>query len=179
MRIIAGRWRGRRLTPLSGRDVRPTSDRVRESWMSAMGGRFDGLEVIDLFAGSGALGLECLSRGARHCTFVEAATSSIRVIEANIRLLGAEDIVSVVRADALAWARGRKGQPRADVAVADPPYGKGFAAALISQFHADPFASELWVEHRFDETLPDLPGLRSRRYGDTALTSLFAPESET
>ncbi|MBT7126234.1 MAG: 16S rRNA (guanine(966)-N(2))-methyltransferase RsmD, partial [Gemmatimonadales bacterium] len=64
MRIIGGAWRGRRLKALKGKNVRPTTDRVREAWMSAMGGRFDGLSVLDLFSGSGALGLEALSRGA-------------------------------------------------------------------------------------------------------------------
>jgi 16S rRNA (guanine966-N2)-methyltransferase len=63
MRIIGGQWGGRRLKPLKGKDVRPTTDRVREAWMSAMGGRFDGLTIVDLFSGSGALGLEALSRG--------------------------------------------------------------------------------------------------------------------
>ncbi|NJD20716.1 MAG: 16S rRNA (guanine(966)-N(2))-methyltransferase RsmD, partial [Gemmatimonadetes bacterium] len=83
MRIIAGRWKGHRLKPLKGRDVRPTTDRVREAWMSALGGRMDGLRVLDLFAGSGALGLETLSRGAEHVVFVERSRGSLRTLEAN------------------------------------------------------------------------------------------------
>lgn len=173
MRIIAGRWRGRRLAPLRGRAVRPTSDRLREAWMSAMGGSFPGLAVLDLFAGSGALGLECLSRGAASCTFVDKAGSSLKVLESNVALLGAGDAVTIVRADALAWLD-RADRPTFDLALADPPYGQGFAAALLERFTAIPFARELWVEHRTDEVLPPAPGLRQRRYGDTTLTTLPA-----
>lgn len=178
MRIISGVWRGRRLSPLRGRDVRPTADRVREAWMSAMGGRFDGLTVLDLFAGSGALGLECLSRGARACTFVERAASSLKVLEANVATLEAGERSRVVRADALAFVGGL--EPGAyDLAVADPPYDEGLAAELLGRFARRPFARELWVEHRSDESLPPIPGLRHRRYGDTTLTILAAPDTST
>ena len=171
MRIIGGEWRGRRLTPPKGRDVRPTTDRVRESWMSAMGGRFDGLVVLDLFAGSGALGLETLSRGAEAATFVEKADASIRVIRSNVELVGAGDRATIVQKDALRFVADV--EPGAfDLVLADPPYGQGLAAELLERFAARPFALELWVEHRSDEPIPDLPGLRSRRYGDTTLSIL-------
>jgi 16S rRNA (guanine966-N2)-methyltransferase len=139
--------------------------------MSAMGGRFDGLRVLDLFAGSGALGLECLSRGAEHCTFVERASASLRVLEANIRLLGAEAASRVVRQDALAFVDGIP-EIAYDLAVADPPYGRGLAAEVLGRYRGRPFARELWVEHRTDEALPPLPGLRQRGYGDTTLSIL-------
>ncbi len=174
MRIIGGRWRGRRLSPLRGRGVRPTSDRLREAWMSAMGGTFDGLGVLDLFAGSGALGLECLSRGAASCTFVERAASSVRVLEANLALVGASAEARVVRADALAWIARYDG-PGFDLALADPPYGRGQAQALAERFVATPFASELWIEHRADEILLPSAVDRERRYGDTILSTLVAP----
>lgn len=175
MRIIGGAWGGRRVAAPKGRAVRPTSDRVREAWMSAMGGRFDGLAVVDLFAGSGALGLECLSRGAERCTFVEQARASLRAIEANIAALDAGSRAEVVRGDALSFARDL-GPGAFDLALADPPYGQGFATELLAAFAAAPFALELWVEHGSDEALPDLSGLRSRRYGDTTLTTL-TPDS--
>ena len=156
-----------------GRNVRPTTDRVRESWMSAMGGSFEDLNVLDLFAGSGSLGLECLSRGAAHCTFVERSGAAARVLRANVATLDASDRSRVVEADAVSFARGLG--PRAfDLAVADPPYGHGFAATLIETFLREPFALELWVEHRSDEALPASPALRQRRYGDTTLTALTA-----
>lgn len=173
MRIISGRWKGHHLKPLKGRDVRPTTDRVREAWMSAMGGRMDGLRVLDLFAGSGALGLETLSRGAAHVTFVERARGSLRTLDANIALLGAGDEVTVVADDVFHFLRHL--EPGSfDVALADPPYASGEADALARLFRSGPFARELWVEHRWREPLPLGPDDRTRRYGDTALTLIVA-----
>jgi 16S rRNA (guanine966-N2)-methyltransferase len=157
--------------------VRPTTDRVREAWMSALGGSLEGLRVLDLFAGSGALGLEALSRGAREVVFVEKAPSSLRVLGDNVRLLGAESECQVVRGDALRYAE--RLEPLAfDVALADPPYGAGYAAALLTRFRHRPFARELWVEHRSDEEVPAFEELRQRRYGDTTLSTLTAAGGE-
>jgi len=177
MRIIAGEWRGRRLSPLKGRDVRPTSDRVREAWMSAMGGHFAGWRILDLYAGSGALGLECLSRGAAHATFVDRAASSLAVVRKNLEMLGAEGRATLVQADVLAWlSRTPVAAPaRPDVALADPPYGQGLAARVVERFLEAPFANALWVEHATGEVLPAAPGLRQRRYGDTTISHLDAP----
>lgn len=142
--------------------------------MSAMGGTFPGLVVLDLYAGSGALGLECLSRGAAHCTFVDRAPSSLRVLESNVALLGAAERATVVCADALPWLD-RSATTPWDLALADPPYGQGLAAALVERWLHAPFARELWVEHRSDEPLPASPELRQRRYGDTVLSTLTVP----
>ncbi|HSW31905.1 MAG TPA: 16S rRNA (guanine(966)-N(2))-methyltransferase RsmD [Longimicrobiales bacterium] len=173
MRIIAGRWKGHHLKPLKGRDVRPTTDRVREAWMSAMGGRMDGLRVLDLFAGSGALGLETLSRGAGHVVFVERARGSLRTLKANIALLRAGEEVTVVADEVFHFLR--HAEPGSfDVALADPPYAGGDAARLAQLFRSDPFARELWVEHPWREALPLGPDDRTRRYGDTALTLIVA-----
>jgi len=173
VRIIAGRWKGHRLQPLKGRSVRPTTDRVREAWMSALGARVHDAHVLDLFAGSGALGLEALSRGAAS-VLVERARSSLTVIRANIDRLGAADDVRVVSDDVFRFL-GRLREP-ADVALADPPYGTGDAVALVEHFIATPFAKELWLEHPFREELPLPAGAKTRRYGDTALTVLQAAE---
>ncbi len=173
MRIIGGSWRGRRLKPVKGGGIRPTTDRVREAWMSAMGGRMDGLRVLDLFAGSGALGLETLSRGAEHVVFVERARGSLRVLEANIALVGAGDVSRVVAADVFRWL-GHEEPEGYDLALADPPYGTGDAARLVEAFLARPFARELWVEHPSREPLPAGPDDRTRRYGDSALTLILA-----
>lgn len=173
MRIISGRWKGHHLKPLKGRDVRPTTDRVREAWMSAMGGRMDGLRVVDLFAGSGALGLETLSRGAEHVVFVERARGPLRTLEANVGLLGAGPEVTVVADDVFHFLR--RLEPDAfDLALADPPYGVGDAQRLVEVFRRAPFARELWVEHPWREPLPLEPSDRTRRYGDTALTLIVA-----
>ncbi|MEX0892070.1 MAG: 16S rRNA (guanine(966)-N(2))-methyltransferase RsmD [Gemmatimonadota bacterium] len=173
MRIIAGRWGGRRLAAPPGRSTRPTADRVREAWMSALQPEITGATVLDLFAGSGALGLEALSRGAERVTFVERARAALRALEQNVETLEAGEACQVVRADAVAWIR--QLPPGAfDLALADPPYAQGLAAILVERFAAVPFARWLWVEHGAHETLPPLPGSRTRRYGDTGLTSIPA-----
>ena len=110
MRIIAGRWKGHRLQPLKGRSVRPTTDRVREAWMSALGARVHDAEVLDLFAGSGALGLEALSRGAASVVLVERARSSLTVIRANVDRLGVSDEVRVVSDDVFPSPSGAGGR---------------------------------------------------------------------
>lgn len=146
--------------------------------MSAMGGRLDGLRVVDLFAGSGALGLEMLSRGAEHALFVETARGALATLRANVEALGAGPRATILRMDALAWVDDQALRAWHRV-VADPPYGKGYAARLLDAFDRTPFADELWVEHRTDESVPELPGLRSRRYGDTTLSILEAtPEAD-
>ena len=175
MRIIAGSWGGRRIGAPPGRDTRPTTDRVREAWMSAVSPVLPGARVLDLFAGSGALGLEALSRGAAHATFVETAPAALRALRANLQALGAEDASTVVRTDALRFVGGLDAGAF-DLALADPPYGQGLADALVRAWLERPFAGLLCVEHRRDDALPDVPDARERRYGDTVLTFYTAPE---
>jgi 16S rRNA (guanine966-N2)-methyltransferase len=139
-----------------------------------MGGRFDGQRALDLFAGSGALGLELLSRGAAHVTFVERARGSLQVLRRNVALVGAEDRATVVAEEVFGWLDGQpsRGEVLPEIAVADPPYATGLAVRLVERFRAAPFAECLWVEHATAESLPDIEGLRQRRYGDTTLSSL-------
>lgn len=169
MRVIAGKWGGRRIRAPKGSAVRPTTDRVRESWMAALGPTLIDADVVDLFAGSGALGLEALSRGARSCVFVEQARGALRVLRENIEALGAAEQSRVVRRDALAYVRGLE-PATFGLAVADPPYDRGLAAELLEVFAANPFADELWVEHRASEEIPEFPEMRQRTYGDITLT---------
>lgn len=174
MRIVAGEWGGRRIDAPPGRDTRPTTDRTREAWMSAVAPHLPEARVLDLFAGSGALGLEALSRGADHATFVESAGPPLKVLQSNIQALSATPRSTVVRGDALRFARGL--EPLAyDLAFADPPYARGLAAELVEIFVACPFARLLCVEHRRTDPLPEVAGARERRYGDTVLTFLPAP----
>lgn len=142
--------------------------------MSALQPEIHAARVLDLFSGSGALGLETLSRGAERVTFVEKGAPALRALKSNIDKLGAAGSVEVVRADGLAYARAL-GANAFDIALADPPYGHGFAAALIEMFARTPYAGSLWVEHRISDEVPDLPGSRARRYGDTVITSIPAP----
>ena len=175
MRIIAGQWRGRRLNPIRGKGIRPTSDRVREAWFAALGGGVNDARVLDLFAGSGALGLEALSRGAREAVFVELSRGALAVLERNIELLGAERACRIIRGDAMAFA-GRLEPLAFDLALADPPYDRGFAPRILELFAAKGFARELWVEHRSSEVIPTVVTPRQRRYGDTTLSILTRPE---
>jgi len=146
--------------------------------MSAMGGRFDGLRVLDLFAGTGALGLECLSRGAAHVTFVESSARSLALLEANLALVEAEaSSVKVVHADVLTWLDHAELDPRPDLALADPPYDGGVHAALAERFAAGPFADRLWVEHRSTDPLRSPLVVRERTYGGTTLTTLAPPDA--
>lgn len=143
--------------------------------MSAMGPSIEGARVLDLFAGSGALGLECLSRGASSTVFVERSREALRELRRNVEELDAGDRVRIIAGDALSHAEGL--EPGAfDLAVADPPYEGGYAERLLRHFARVPFARELWVEHHTSEDVPELPGMRSRRYGDTTITIVEAPE---
>jgi 16S rRNA (guanine966-N2)-methyltransferase len=121
MRIIAGEWRGRKLAAPPGQQTRPTADRTRETLFSMLASRlgsFDGLRVADLYAGSGALGLEALSRGAAHATFIENDRTALGAIEANVKALDASERVEVRPMSA---ARLPSAQPF-DLVLADPPY---------------------------------------------------------
>lgn len=171
MRIIAGRWRGHRLKTIRGRGVRPTTDRVKEAWMAAIGAKVEGAKVLDLFAGSGALGLEALSRGAEEVVFVERAKTALVTLRSNVELLGAKGECRIVAGDAMAFVR-RLTEGAFDLGLADPPYDLGLAGRLLEIFAEKGFAQELWVEHRSREAMPPIPGLRQRRYGDTTLTAL-------
>jgi len=137
--------------------------------MSALGDAVLDARVLDLFAGSGALGLECLSRGAREAVLVERGRSALKILRANVEGLGASDRAQVVAGDALSYVA-RLPQGAFDLALADPPYDRGYAARLLERFARVPFAGQLWVEHRSAEPLPDVGSLKTRRYGDTSIS---------
>ncbi len=135
--------------------------------MSILQNDLPGATVLDLFSGSGALGLEALSRGASHATFVESAAPSLLSLRANIARLGAADVATVQRKDALAFVAAL-GERAFDVAFADPPYRKGLAAQLAERWRERRFSRILAVEHAAEEVMPE--GGDTRRYGDTGLT---------
>ncbi|HEV8411256.1 MAG TPA: RsmD family RNA methyltransferase [Gemmatimonadaceae bacterium] len=178
MRIIAGEWRGRQIAAPKGDSVRPTLDRVREAWMSMVHTSLPEARVADLFAGSGALGLEALSRGAAAVDFVENDPRTFRVLKENLESLGAGDRGTLHREDAIGFVARRmmgEGDVRGagkgllyDVAFADPPYRKNIAVELASLWLKTPFATIFGVEHESSETLP--AGGDTRRYGDTSVT---------
>ncbi|HLG05642.1 MAG TPA: 16S rRNA (guanine(966)-N(2))-methyltransferase RsmD [Gemmatimonadales bacterium] len=170
-RIIAGEFGGRRLRLPDDSRVRPTADRVREAWMSILAPRLPGARVLDLFAGSGALGLEALSRGAARVTLVELSSSGVAAIRANAAELGVTDRVTVHRGDAMRFIR-RIRDGEFDIALADPPYSIPYAERLIAAFRERPFAKLFAVEH---PSSLGLAGDETRHYGETALTFCHAP----
>lgn len=133
LRIVAGEWRGRRLAVPKGDGTRPTADRTREtlySMLTSRLGSFEGLAVADLFAGSGALGIEALSRGAARCRFVENDRAALDAIRANIAMLGAEARARIEVGSVMAL--GPAIQPL-DLILADPPYRSGAGAVALDR----------------------------------------------
>jgi 16S rRNA (guanine966-N2)-methyltransferase len=176
MRIVAGRWRGRRLVAPAGRTVRPTSDRVREAWMSIVQPWLADARVLDLFAGSGALAIEALSRGAATAVLVERDARAIAAIRRNLGDLGVGDAEAVVRRrDVLKALRdAREAGETYDLVFIDPPYR--LAAGLgpeLAEALSWVLAPDARVIGESDRRTPlDLPGFTTtfeRRYGDTLL----------
>jgi 16S rRNA (guanine(966)-N(2))-methyltransferase RsmD len=122
MRIVAGRFRGRTLKTPSGASVRPTTDRLRETLFNVLAGRVGGAAVLDGFAGTGAVGIEALSRGAANVTFVESDPRAIRLIERNLERCGVSDRYAIIRAGFADAAR-RSPPGLFDLVFLDPPYG--------------------------------------------------------
>lgn len=169
LRIVAGSLGGRVIEAPAGRHTRPTGARVREAWFSVLGDRVEQAEVLDLFAGSGALGIEALSRGAAAVQFVEEDRWVFGVLRRNISSLQLDSRARLHRGDVFRFLSRLDEGRRFDLALADPPYGRGLAARLVSEFRRRPFASFLSVEHGMDE-MPGEGADRRRRYGDTMLS---------
>ena len=169
MRVIAGELGGRRLAAPRGVATRPTSERVREALFSMLGA-MDGLRVLDLFAGSGALGIEALSRGAAHATFVERSAPALAALRANLAALGVVERSSVRAGDALAALRGGETY---DLVFLDPPYAMVEAlAGQLSDALPAVLAGGARVVSESDRRAPPalaLPLARERRYGDTLI----------
>ena len=170
MRIIAGQWRGRTLIAPPGDATRPTADRTREalfSMLTSRVGSFEELRVADIFAGTGALGLEALSRGAAHCTFVEREREALTALKANVEKLGATG--TDIRAQA---AESFTGGPF-DIVFMDPPYGSSLGQKVLPRLNLEPGA---WtsVETAFNEDV-EVAGFEVdavRTHGKAKLTLL-------
>jgi 16S rRNA (guanine966-N2)-methyltransferase len=175
VRVIAGTLGGRRLKAPAGRATRPTSDRVREA-LFAMLGELDGARVLDLFAGTGALGIEALSRGAASAVFVERDARAATVLRENLAALGiGSERADLRRADALAALRtARERGELYDLVLIDPPYGDaarlgGTLPALLAPVLA-PGARVVTESDRRAPLGLDVPVATERRYGDTSIT---------
>lgn len=173
LRIVAGRYGGRRIRSPPGRRTRPTPESVREAWFSALGGRVVGAGVLDLFAGSGALGLEALSRGARSVIFVESDRRALATLRRNVGELAVGDRVRVEARDAGEFLEeARRKETSFGLALADPPYGSRWPLRLAALLEEWAFASLLCIEHE-PGALDGATGIVwERRYGDTALAFL-------
>jgi len=185
MRIIAGRLRGRKLAEVGAGDaqahLRPTTDRVRESLFNLItsgkhGDPITGARVLDLFAGTGALGLEALSRGAAQVSFVDDGMAALKLLRENVALCAAQGTTKVIRRDATAL--GPVGGAGFDLVFLDPPYGQGLGERALASAHAGgwiaPGALVVW-----EESAPPLPPagltmLDQRSYGGTVITLLRA-----
>jgi 16S rRNA (guanine966-N2)-methyltransferase len=167
VRIVAGKWAGRHLTSPADRRVRPTAEHVRDEWLKLLQRDLDGARVLDLFAGTGALGLEALSRGAKHADFVETRPASLHALKANLAALHAREKSRLFKKDALPFAAALEAGAY-DVAFADPPYGSGMLDRLIETWRQTPFARVLTVEHAADHPLP----LRGETWDFDATTSV-------
>ena len=171
--IISGEFKNRRLKTPAGGKVRPTASRVREAWFSILQRSLREARVLDLYAGSGALGLEALSRGANTADFVEVHRMSLAALKANIKTLKVEGRTTIHRVEALRFAE-QLHPGQYDVAFADPPYANvnDQTARLVAMFRLVPFARVFSIEHPADTPIP---GDETRRYGDTAVTFIYAP----
>ena len=172
VRVITGSQRGRKLFTLEGNDVRPTTDKVKESIFNIIQFDVPGAKVIDLFAGSGQLGIEALSRGADSCVFVDASSKSISVVEENLKITSFREKSKTVRSDALGYLD--RVIEKYDIALLDPPYKAGLMEDAIERIA--PHINENGVivcETGSEEFLPEnIEGFTSKRYkyGKIALT---------
>lgn len=180
MRITGGRVKGRVLAAPKGLDIRPTTDRVREAIFSIIGQDLSGLNVLDLFAGTGSLGLEALSRGAGHALFIDHSQESIHLIRKNLARCGFQHAGAVLKKNLA------KGIPRGhpllaahnfDLVFLDPPYGKGLVPAVLGEFsERDMIPANLRVvaETPKNDILPasfgSLRMVDTRAYGDTRIS---------
>ena len=174
LRIVAGRFRGRRLLCPPGLDVRPTADRVKETLYNVLQPDLPGASVLDLYAGTGNLGLEALSRGAGRVVLVERAPAALAILRRNLDALGARGQVEVVRGDALRYLARGDLQPF-DIVVADPPYDSGAEDAVLRGVCGAALRPGGWfvLQHarrwRAPAALEDLRHARSKRFGDTVV----------
>lgn len=180
MRIITGKARGLKLTTPKNMDVRPTSDRVKESLFNIIGTKIVGTHVLDLFAGTGNLGLEAWSRGAAKIVFIDESQASLQLVRSNIAKAKAEKETTVIKGNAVkVIADLAAREERFDFIFCDPPYNKGLPAQIIEQvakYDIVVSGGYLIVEHSQHESLPELPVkleiIRSEKYGETLISFL-------
>lgn len=175
MRIIAGEYKGRRLTSPVDDRVRPTTDKVKEAIFSILTNEIYESNVLDLFSGSGNLGLEALSRGAEHCWFCDSSRDSLKLIRENIRYCRADEKATVIAGDFRKVLSGL--DTKMDIILLDPPYGKGMLPEcfeLIGEYDLLTENGLILAEHRKEEELPEEMGgfrkIKERKYGKVVVS---------
>ncbi|HCV42014.1 MAG TPA: 16S rRNA (guanine(966)-N(2))-methyltransferase RsmD [Bacteroidetes bacterium] len=186
MRVITGLYKGRLLKTVNDLSVRPATDRVKQTIFDMLSNRIDleGARILDLFAGSGSLGIEALSRGASHATFVETYADALNFIERNVEALGCEAATEILSMDAMQFLR--RSQDRFDLVFADPPYAYDETASIPSVVFQDKILKRhgyLLIEHASKLEFSSTPLYHagpSRKFGRTVVTFFHHPrEQET
>jgi 16S rRNA (guanine966-N2)-methyltransferase len=158
---------GRRLTSPADKRVRPTGEKVRDAWLTLLEPELKGARVLDLFAGTGALGLEAISRGAAYADFVEIRPASLHALRANVAALRLLERARIYKKDAVPFSEALE-EGRYDVTFADPPYGSAVLDRIIATWKARRFSRILTVEHAKDHVVPG--GALRKIFGDVAVT---------
>lgn len=184
MRIIAGDARGRRINALPGRATRPTSDRVKESLFNILGDRVPDAKVLDLFAGTGNLGLECISRGAKFCIFIDYSREAVKIVRENISLLKYEDNCEVYNNDAMTALDILKRRGiKFDIIFVDPPYHKDAIPPILKKLAENDVIDKNGIvaaEHDIKDILPEkvyeLTKIKQSVYGNTVISFYISTE---
>lgn len=178
MRVIAGEYRGRRLDRIEGMEIRPTSDKVKESLFNILGEAVIDCNFLDLFGGTGSIGIEALSRGAKHVVFIDASIKSIKVLKGNLENLNIKDCVEIFHTDySTAIQKLYKYNKQFDIIFIDPPYSVGMAQSALVDIDRNPILAEsglIIVEHDSRDDMPPKVGkldlYRIKQYGNTSLS---------
>lgn len=178
MRVIAGEYKGRRLDRIKGTDIRPTSDKVKESLFNILGDAVIDSAFLDLFGGTGGIGIEALSRGAKHVVFIDSDIKSIKVLRGNLNRLNINDCVEVYNAGySTAISKLYKFGKKFDIIFIDPPYSIGLAESALKEIDNNPILSQsglIIVEHDSKEDMPQKVGklslYRVKKYGNIVLS---------
>lgn len=186
MRVIAGEFKGRTIDTVSNQLTRPTADKVKESLFNIIGPFFNGGIVLDLFAGSGGLGIEALSRGMEQAVFIDQQTKAIQIIKKNLKQLQLENRAEVYQNDALRSLKvlGKR-EITFDLIFVDPPYKNDIYQQTLELIEKEALANGQTIivcEHESNQNLPDSVGIftktKSRKYGQTTLITLYQKKEE-
>ncbi len=186
MRVIAGEFRGRRLDRIEGMDIRPTSDKVKEALFSILGDSIIDSVFLDLFGGTGGIGIEALSRGAKHVIFIDANIKSIKVLKGNLDNLNIKGNAEVFHTDyATAIGKLYNFKKQFDIIFIDPPYRVGMAQNALEAIDKNPILTQtglIVVEHDSGDDMPQSIGrlhkYRIKKYGNTSL-SFYTTSNQT